>query len=231
MKPAQLGRIVLAAVLVAAIAAGLYAARAPAAAAIASAVTLSRTVQGLGMLGWLAFALVQMLVAAVGFLPASLLGVAAGALYGVASGFELSALATMAGAALSFWLSRSAFRPVVQGWISRRRNLAGLDGALAREGWRLVALVRVNPVMPFAPASFVLGLSGVGWRDYLLGTVAALPALLLYVGIGGFADAGIAAWQSGAGGLRFGLLAVGAAATAALTLRIGWLVRRAISGH
>ncbi len=221
-------RILLAVVLLCVIVSGLYVARAPAAAAIAGAAALMRAVQAMGMAGWLVFVGAQIVVAAIGFLPASLLGVAAGAFYGLASGFVLAAVATLSGAMLSFWLSRSAFRPVVQRWLARRRRLAGLDGALTREGWRLVALVRVNPVMPFAPASFLLGLSGVGWRDYLLGTLAALPALLLYVALGAFADAGIAAWQSGAGGLRWGVLGVGVLATILLTLRIGWLVRRAI---
>jgi uncharacterized membrane protein YdjX (TVP38/TMEM64 family) len=44
-----------------------------------------------GAIGWLAFIGLQMLVAVVGFLPASLLSLIAGAVYGVGFGFGLAA--------------------------------------------------------------------------------------------------------------------------------------------
>jgi hypothetical protein len=47
--------------------------------------------------------------------------------------------------------------------------------------------------MPFVATSDLLGLSAISLRDYMLGTLAALPALLGYVSLGAFAGAGLSA--------------------------------------
>ncbi len=47
--------------------------------------------RGLGVAGWIVFVLAQALVALIGILPASLLGIAAGAVYGVFSGLACPA--------------------------------------------------------------------------------------------------------------------------------------------
>ena len=177
--------------------------------------------------GWLLFAAVQTMVATVGFLPASLLGIAAGSLYGIGAGFALSGVSTMLGAVAAFQISRSVARPLIQRMLAGRPRLQNLDAMVRRDGWRLVCLLRMSPVMPFAATSYLLGLSPVGWPPYLAGTMAALPALLGFVCVGHFAGAGVTAWQDGAGPWRWVFLGLGAAATVALTLRIGWLVRRA----
>ena len=182
--------------------------------------------RGAGPTGWLILAAAQWLVAMFGILPASLIGVAAGVIYGVGLGFSLSAASTMLGALAAFAVSRSAFRPAVASLLRRRRGLEALDAALGRDGWRLVCLVRISPVMPFAPTSYALGLSAVSLRDYLIGTLAALPALLGYVTLGALAEGGLAAWHQGVGPLRWLTLAVGALATIVLTLRVGAIVRR-----
>ena len=68
-------------------------------------------------------------------LPASVLGIAAGALFGVAAGFAAAALGTMVGALLAFGLARSLFRPLIarlcragrglRAWNRRWRGTAG----------------------------------------------------------------------------------------------------------
>ena len=179
----------------------------------------------LGWLGWLIFALVQMLVALIGILPASLLGLAAGAVYGIALGFGLSAIGVLLGAAIAFVLARSALRPAIARRLARDGHLARLDDAVGRDGWRLVLLLRVSPVMPFSLTSYALGLSAIRPRDYALGTLAALPALLLYVAIGTLGASGLAALR-GHAPLHLALIGIAIIATALLTWRLGRLVRR-----
>jgi uncharacterized membrane protein YdjX (TVP38/TMEM64 family) len=182
-----------------------------------------RLVRDFGLVGSVVFAMVQMVIAVSGVLPASLLGVAAGALYGPLVGFALTALGTLGGAWLAFVLARSAWRPVIARQVHRRQRLHAFDCRVATAGWRLVMLLRLSPVMPFALTSYALGLSGVGRRDYLLGTLACLPALFGYVLIGVLSGTGLAQPTDGGGLLRAVLLAVGAAATLALTMWIGRL--------
>ena len=137
-----------------------------------------------GAAGFVAFAVLQLIVAASGILPASVLGIAAGSAYSSPLGFMLAAVGTMAGALLGFGLSRSLFRNAFARQLARRPGLARFDELLARDGWRIVRLLRTSPVMPFAATSYALSMSAAGIKAYVLGTVASLPALLGHVYIG-----------------------------------------------
>ena len=88
-----------------------------------------------------------------------------------------------------------------------------------------MSLLRLSPIMPFAPMSYVLGLSSVSMPDYLLGTLAAMPALLGFAAIGSMADSGLAAYQTGSGPLFWALLAAGVASIIGLALRVGSIAR------
>lgn len=191
---------------------------------IARTVEIERT---LGATGWLLAALAQVLIALCGILPASVGALAAGLLYGVAGGFLLSATGTLIGAALAFLLARSLFRPLIARTLMRRRRIAHLDQAVARDGWRLVCLLRISPVMPFAMTSYALGLTSLDWRAYAIGTLASLPALLGYVVLGHLSGAGLDALSAPAARpLHWLLLLLAIAATALLTLRLGRIVRQ-----
>jgi uncharacterized membrane protein YdjX (TVP38/TMEM64 family) len=191
--------------------------------------TVLERLRHLGWIGWLIFALLQTLVALIGILPASLLGLAAGAVYGVALGFGLSAIGIMLGAAIAFALTRSALRPAIAHKLAANQRLARLDQAVGRDGWRLVLLMRVSPVMPFSLTSYALGLSAISPRDYALGTLAALPALLLYVAIGTLSRSGLAALH-GHAPIHLVLVGVAIMATLLLSLRLGRLIANALRG-
>lgn len=190
---------------------------------------LLHRVHDAGAVGWIVFACLQAGVAMIGIIPASLLGITAGAVYGLWLGFTLSAVGTLCGGWLAFLLSRSLLRP----WIARRLasvmdgRLADLDTAIARDGWRLVCLLRISPVMPFAITSYALGLTRIAGRDFVLGTLAALPALAGYVAAGSLAGGGVrlASGAAGAPGpLQWLLIGAGVLTTLVLVLRSGALL-------
>lgn len=184
-------------------------------------------IHGLGMAGLFALAAAQFLVAASGVLPASVLGIAAGAVYGLAPGFAIAATGVLAGAIASFALSRSMFRPFVVRHLKKLPRLAHIDRALARDGWRFVCLLRLSPLMPFAIASYTLGLSSVGFGAYCVGTLASLPALLLYVFLGTLAKTGASSLANGAGLWQWAMLIASGLATIVLSWRVGQLAMRA----
>ncbi len=183
-------------------------------------------IRALGASGWIGLVALQVVVAMSGVLPASLMGVAAGVLYGLTIGFALAAASTFLGAILAFWLSRSLFRPWIARMVSRRPQMRGFDAALERGGWKLVCLLRVSPIMPFAATSYALGLSSVSSRGYALGTLAALPALFGYVMLGSFARAGLATSERDAARVHWTLLGVSAMATIALTIYVSRVAAR-----
>jgi uncharacterized membrane protein YdjX (TVP38/TMEM64 family) len=165
----------------------------------------------------------QVIAAMAGIVPASLVGMAAGALFGVVGGFAISTAGLLLGA---LGLSRSAFRARIERAMSGRRQLRNLDAALGRDGWRLVCLLRASPLTPFVATSYLLGLSAVTLRDYMLGTLAALPALLGYVSLGALARAGLLASIGAARPFQWALLAAGFAATVLAVAHVGALVAK-----
>ena len=179
-----------------------------------------------GAAGPIALAVLQLFVGLSGAMPASLLGIAAGAVYGVVPGFLLAASGCLAGAVIAFALSRSLFRAAIERLLARHGRLRRLDGLLRHDGWKLVCLLRLSPVMPFSATSYLLGLSSLAWSDYLGGTLASMPALLGYVFLGSLTDAGISAWTGGESPVRWLMLALGAVATLLLTVHLGCIVLR-----
>jgi uncharacterized membrane protein YdjX (TVP38/TMEM64 family) len=179
-------------------------------------------------LGWLGFLLVQVMVTISGFLPASLVAVSAGAAYGVALGFASASISTLTGAAVAFLLSRSLLRPFIERKILGRPRLSGLDGQIKSQGWRLVCLLRLSPVMPFAATSYALGLSSIALGEYLIGTLASLPPLLAYVLTGAFVKTGVSAWSHGEHSIRLVLVGTGTLAMVVLAIQAARMLRRIV---
>lgn len=157
----------------------------------------SATLQA-GMTGsWTAFMVGQVAVAASGILPASLIAIMAGAAFGLVWGVAISAASTMLGGWLAFLLSRSFLRGFIAHFIRRHPAMVRLDQGMTQEGWRLVMLLRVSPIMPFAITSYGLGLTRISQRDFLLGTLASLPSLAGYVAIGALGQQGFTPEKGG----------------------------------
>jgi uncharacterized membrane protein YdjX (TVP38/TMEM64 family) len=182
--------------------------------------------RGLGMPGEGLFVVAVVAMTLVGIVPGALLGIAGGAIFGVGAGFVLSGVGILLGAVAAFALSRSVLRPLIVRVL--RGRLAAIDGVVAADGWRLVALLRLSPVMPFSIASYALGLSGVRLGDYVIGTLASLPLLLGYVVIGALGGLSLTGLGGRGAEIRFVLLALGALATLALTVHLGRLLARAV---
>jgi uncharacterized membrane protein YdjX (TVP38/TMEM64 family) len=176
-----------------------------------------RQTQDFGPIGWLLFLALQIIVALSGILPAALLGIAAGAVYGAPIGFALAAVSTLIGGWLAFLASRSLLRPTIERLFRNRPRLHHIDARIGERGWRMVLLLRLSPAMPFSATSYLCGLSRVRQQDYLLGTLASLPALAGYVVAGSLADASLSLVQSP---WRWTLLALGLAATGLLTVQV-----------
>ena len=122
-------------------------------------------------------------VAAVLFVPGSLFGLAGGALFGPAWGTLWNLTGALAGAGASFLIARH----VAGDWVKRRAagRLGELVSGIDAEGWRFVAFVRLVPVFPFNLLNYVLGLTQIPFRQYMIASaLAMLPGTFLYTWIG-----------------------------------------------
>jgi uncharacterized membrane protein YdjX (TVP38/TMEM64 family) len=141
-------------------------------------------VQGAGVPGAFAFGLVYA-IAPVVLLPASLLTLGAGFLYGRLVGMLVVVPAASLAAALAFLLGRTVVRNRVEERIASDARLRAIDRAVAENGFRVVFLLRLSPVVPFNLLNYALGATRVGFWTYLSASfVGMLPGTFLYVSLG-----------------------------------------------
>ena len=187
-------------------------------------------VEGLGVWGPVVFIL-GYAVATVAFIPGSLLTLAAGALFGLARGTLYTLLGATLGASASFLIARYAARRAIERRIAGNPKFAAIDRAVGREGFKIVALLRLSPVFPFNLLNYSLGLTRVRFLHYLLASVAMLPGTLLYVYYGKAAGS-LAAIAGGAeterGAEYWITLGIGLVATLIVTAFITRLASRAL---
>jgi pyruvate/2-oxoglutarate dehydrogenase complex dihydrolipoamide dehydrogenase (E3) component/uncharacterized membrane protein YdjX (TVP38/TMEM64 family) len=187
-------------------------------------------IRGAGPAGMAGF-VVAYIVACVFFLPAFLLTLGAGFAYGVLTGSVLVWLSASLGAAVAFVLGRTVAREVIARRVEANPRFAAIDRAVGREGLKIVFLTRLSPVFPFVLLNYAYGLTQVTFRDYLVGTTSGmLPGIVMYVYLGSlFTSVSELASGNASGGVAKQILTfVGFAATAAVTIFVTRLARRAL---
>lgn len=174
-----------------------------------------------GLLGHLFFIAIYV-VAAVVLAPASALTLAAGFAFGLA-GFPTVVIGATLGAGAAFLIGRYLAR----GWVERQMagspTFRAIDKAIESEGWKIVGLMRLSPLVPFNLQNYFFGATKVGFWPYLITTlVGIMPGTLLYVWIGSL---GASAGMTGGEGdstatVKLAALTAGLIATAAVTVII-----------
>jgi uncharacterized membrane protein YdjX (TVP38/TMEM64 family) len=137
-------------------------------------------VRSLGVWGPLAF-VGGYTIAAVFLLPAFLLTIAAGALWGFWVGLLYAMTGATVGASLAFVAGRHLVRGLVEGYVTRHPMLAAIDRAVETEGARLVFLLRLSPAVPYVLFNYVLGISRLPFRAHLIGLAGMIPTAAMYV--------------------------------------------------
>lgn len=139
-----------------------------------------------GAVGSLAFMVIYV-AATVLFLPASVLTLGAGAVFGVFAGAAYVIIAATIGANLAFLIGRYLARERVAKLIEGNAKFKAIDEAVAQEGWKIIGLIRLSPAFPFNVLNYALGLTQVSFRDNLIGTAGIIPGTFMYVYIGSLA--------------------------------------------
>lgn len=187
-------------------------------------------VESLGALAPVVF-VAGYIVATVVMVPGSILTLTGGALFGITKGILLVFLAASIGATLAFLISRYVARDALVRRYGDEARFRAIDAAIARDGRRIVFLLRLSPVFPFNVLNYALGLTGVRLRDYLVACVGMLPgtALWVYYGrvIGDVAQV-VAGQPAARGAAYWVLLVAGLTATLAVTIVITRAARRAL---
>jgi len=138
-------------------------------------------------------------VASLCFVPRTLLALGAGLVFGMWWGVLWAAFGSLAGAVAGFLIARYLGSGLVDRALLAESagplRLAALFRRAEQGGWRMVAVLRLVPIVPHSLTNYALGLTGVRLGAYTVGSLLGqLPLTIAY------ADLGAAGEQVFAGG-------------------------------
>jgi uncharacterized membrane protein YdjX (TVP38/TMEM64 family) len=195
--------------------------------------TVLQKIQNLGPLAPLYFILTYIL-ACLTFFPGVILTLGGGVLFGLVKGTFYVSIGATIGAALAFLLSRHLARDWVYAKFSRNDKFRAIDDAVAADGWKVVGLIRLSPVLPFIPMNFVFGLTKIPFTHFVIVTwfsILPMTAMFVYLGslIGDIAALGSQPMATGKA--KWIVSGIGIAATIIVTFFITRIARRALAGR
>ena len=117
-------------------------------------------------------------------LPAFIVTVANGWLFGAVWGTLLSWSSAMAGAALCFYIGRSFGRPAAERFVSKKA-MGFVDRFFERYGNNSVLIARLIPIVSFDAISYAAGLTPISFQGFFVATgIGQLPATIVYSWLG-----------------------------------------------
>lgn len=117
-------------------------------------------------------------------LPAMVITLANGLLFGTIRGALLSWSSAMVGAIICYYISRLFGRPVVEKLVGGK-SLDVTDRFFRRYGKHAILIARLIPVISFDVVSYAAGLTTIGPWEFLLATgIGQMPATVVYSFLG-----------------------------------------------
>jgi uncharacterized membrane protein YdjX (TVP38/TMEM64 family) len=185
-------------------------------------------VQSLGTLGVIIF-IIAYAVATVLFLPGWIFTVSAGLIYGVFLGTVIALTGALIGASMAFLIARYFLRRNIEEITQKNPRFAAIDEAIGKNGWKIVGLLRLSPLIPFNLSNYFYGITSISFRAYVLvSAIGMIPGTLLYAYLGAIGQAGVSGGGAGRSVWQYVLLSVGLVATIAVTVLVSRIARNAL---
>lgn len=182
-------------------------------------------VRGLGALGYVVYVIVYALCV-VAFIPASILTLGAGAIFGFVGGVIVVIIGATIGATLSFLLARTVMRKRIEAMTAQNKKFRALDRAIAAEGTKIVFLVRLAVVFPFTYLNYAFGLTAIPlWRYVAATFVGILPATIAFVFV---SSAATTAATTSTSAITKGVYIAGGVMAIVVSVLIGRIATKAI---
>ena len=148
--------------------------------------------------------------------PASALTLTAGLVYGV-WGFPLVIASATLAAAIAFLLGRYVAYERVNRWLINKPRLQALNRAVSEEGWRVVGLMRLSPIIPYGIQNYLFSVTHIDFWPYVLATLfGIMPATAVFIYVGSLGQV-----IGSAGPLQWVLATAGLVATALVAWVVG----------
>ncbi len=188
-------------------------------------------IESLGSIGAIAFIGIY-IIATIAFLPAFILTLGAGVLFGVLWGSVYVFIGATLGAIAAFLVGRYLVRDWVAKKIAGNDKFSAIDRAVGKEGLKIVILTRLSPIFPFNLLNYAFGVTGVSIQDYIIGSIGMIPGTLMFVYIGSLAGSVALIGTETAPTnptLQWTIRIVGFVATIAVTIYITRIAKQALS--
>ncbi|KAK9167712.1 hypothetical protein Scep_002903 [Stephania cephalantha] len=155
-------------------------------------------------------------------IPAIPLTMSAGLLFGQVTGTIIVSISGTVAATVAFLIARYFARERILKLVEGNKKFLAIDKAIGENGFRVVTLLRLSPLLPFSLGNYLYGLTSVKFVPYVLGSwLGMLPGTWAYVSAGALGRAiiqeesefGLSGGNGGLLTLGLGLLATALAAT------------------
>ena len=187
-------------------------------------------IDSLGSIGAIAFISIY-IIATIAFLPAFVLTLGAGVLFGVGLGSVYVFAGATLGSIAAFLVGRYLVRDWVVHKIASNDKFRTIDRAVSNEGLKIVILTRLSPIFPFNLLNYAFGVTGVSLRDYIIGSIGMIPGTVMFVYIGSLAGS-LAAIGTDTPPtnptLQWTIRIVGLIATIAVTIYVSKIAKQAL---
>jgi uncharacterized membrane protein YdjX (TVP38/TMEM64 family) len=187
-------------------------------------------IQSLGPAAPIAFIAIYAL-AVVALIPASLLTIAGGAVFGLIRGVIYALIGATLGSTIAFLLGRYVARRLVAKRLAAMPRFNAIEQAVSARGRRIVFLLRLSPLIPFNFLNYALGLTTISVWDFVIASAGTIPGAFVYAYAGkvmGEALAFSGQAQVPKNASYYALLAGGLVATIVATTVVSRTARRAL---
>lgn len=122
--------------------------------------------------------LVAYIVADVLFIPTQFLSIAAVLMWGWLKGGTIELISATVGAIFPYLIARSTMREWIESRLRRHQKARDL---LEREGFTLLLLLRIVPIIPYTALNYIAGLSTIPLWRYILATfLGVIPSTYIF---------------------------------------------------
>ncbi|WP_125152076.1 TVP38/TMEM64 family protein [Clostridium rectalis] len=113
------------------------------------------------------------------FIPAAMLSIVAGIIFGPVKGFILNMGGFFLAGTLAFYLSRFLGKEFVDRIL--KGKALKINNNLEKDGFKVLFLLRLPPVLPYDPLSYTCGLTKMKYSDFILASLlGVVPETLCY---------------------------------------------------
>ncbi|KAI5668922.1 hypothetical protein M9H77_18775 [Catharanthus roseus] len=146
-------------------------------------------IEGYGPAGYALFVLVYAGLEVLA-IPAIPLTMSAGLLFGTVTGTIIVSISGTVAASIAFLIARYFARERILKLVEGNKKFLAIDKAIGENGFRVVTLLRLSPLLPFSLGNYLYGLTSVKFVPYVLGSwLGMLPGTWAYVSAGAFGRA------------------------------------------